>query len=114
MYIKTGEIEYPCVGYHAWEDTIRYTLEAAPAELGETVGLYGDDGFELVTHRVAEWLRWEVQGNALVLTNLPVPEPGPPPEPVEPPMDTQAAMVQAIIDLQYEVDTMKLNGGMTV
>lgn len=125
MYIKTGGKTYPCRDYRAGEESVRFILDGAvPEELGETVQLCGEDGFVMAEQHLADWLRWEMQGGALVLTNTPVPEPvpepdplpgpGPDPEPVEPQLSTEASMAQAIIDLQYEVDQMKLNGGNAV
>lgn len=83
MYIKTGDKTYPCRDYRAGEESVRFILDgAAPEELGETVQLCGEDGFVMAEQRLADWLRWEMQGGALVLTNTPVPEPAPEPEPL--------------------------------
>ena len=77
MYMKTGANTYQCRDYRPGEDTAIFYLEATvPEELGETVELCSDDGFVMLTQTVADWLRWEVRGTALVLTNLPVPELG--------------------------------------
>lgn len=78
MQIKTGANTYPCRDYRPGEDTVIFYLEeAVPEELDATVELCSDDGFVMLTQAVADWLRWEVRGTALVLTNLPVPEPEP-------------------------------------
>lgn len=75
MHIKTANKTYPCRDYLSGEETvIFYLAEAVPEELGESVELYQDNGFVMAAHTVADWLRWEVRGTALVLTNLPVQE----------------------------------------
>lgn len=119
MHIKTGGRTYPCRDYRPGEESVRFVLAGEhPEELGEAVELCGGDGFVMAEQRVADWLRWEMQGTALVLTNAPVPEPapdpGPDPEPVEPQLSTEASMAQEIINLRYDVDMMKLQGGSTV
>ncbi|MEG2421679.1 MAG: hypothetical protein RSB55_09010 [Oscillospiraceae bacterium] len=83
MYIKTGGGEYPCHNYFPGADTVRFGLvrESLPTKLGETVALHQDDGLELARHRVADFKRWELEGDGLVLTNLPVPVPMPPEPP---------------------------------
>ncbi|HWS42614.1 MAG TPA: hypothetical protein VN421_05950 [Pseudoflavonifractor sp.] len=78
MHIKTGGNTYPCRDYWPGTDTISFPLDgAAPEELGDTIELCTEDGFVMLTSEVADWLRWEVRGGALILTNLPLPEPGP-------------------------------------
>lgn len=120
MYIKTGSKTYPCQDYRPGDGSVRFILSGAeyPEELGEVVELCGEDGFVLAEQRVADWLRWELQGTALVLTNAPVPapapEPDPLPDPMEPQLSTEASMAQEIISLRYDVDMMKLNGGNSV
>lgn len=99
MKIKTNGVDYPCLDYRPGEDTsIFYLDDAVPEELGATVELCTDDGFVMASHAVGDWRRWEVQGNTLVLTNLPVPEPVPEPEPAPPVIDplteTQLAMAE--------------------
>lgn len=118
MYIKTGGKTYPCRDYQPGEGSVKFILvDAAPEELGEVVELCGEDGFVLAEQRVADWLRWEMQGPALVLTNARVPEPEPlpdPVDPVEPQLSTEASMAQEIINLRYDVDMIKLQGGSAV
>ena len=115
MHIRTGGMTYPCRDYRPGEENVRFVLAGEhPEELGEAVELCGGDGFVIAEQRVADWLRWEMQGTALVLTNAPVPEPAPDPEPVEPQLSTEASMAQEIINLRYDVDMMKLQGGSTV
>lgn len=116
MYIKTNNKVYPCVGYDSRPWTLsdarfRLTGDALPAELGDTVELYQDDGFLLVTKTVADYARWEVEGHTLVLTNRPVPEPVPAPNPAEPtpPQPTvQDAMLDMLADLDYRVSQQEL------
>ena len=105
MYIKTLNKPYPCRDYLPGTDTVAFGLkEAAPEELGATVELCTDDGFVMATHTVADWLRWEVQGNTLVLTNLPVPEPIPEPEPVPPVIDPLTETQLAVAELAQVVE----------
>lgn len=76
MHIKTGGNTFPCLDYCPGPDSISFDLiEAVPETLGDTVELCADDGFVMVKQTVADWLRWEVHGGALVLTNAPVTEP---------------------------------------
>lgn len=90
MYIQTNDTNYPCVGYGANETLAVFRLAGeAPAEPGETVALYQDDGFLLAEHAVADYLRWELSDGTLILTNAPAPEPGAEPEPEEPMPDVR-------------------------
>lgn len=105
MYIKTAKKTYQCRDYSPGTDTVTFTLtDAAPEALGATVELCTDDGFVMATHAVADWLRWEVQGNTLVLTNLPVPEPIPEPEPVPPVIDPLTETQLAVTELAQVVE----------
>ena len=105
MYINAEENTYPCLGYHPGTDTVTFILTDAVQEaLGATVELCTDDGFVMATHAVADWLRWEVQGNTLVLTNLPVPEPIPEPEPVPPVIDPLTETQLAVAELAQVVE----------
>ena len=105
MHIKTEANTYPCRGYHPGTDTVTFILtDAAPETMGEPVELCTDDGFVMATHAVAEWLRWEVQGNTLVLTNLPVPQPIPEPEPAPPVIDPLTETQLAVAELAQVVE----------
>lgn len=115
MYIKTNNKVYPCVGYDSGSGTFsdarfRLTGDALPAEPGETVELYQDDGFLLATQTVADYARWELEGHTLVLTNRPVTEPVLAPDPVEPPPQptVQDAMLDMLADLDYRVSKQEL------
>lgn len=112
MYIATNNKTYPCSGYRSGDEVrIRLTGESLPETLGETVELCQDDGFVMDTVTVADFARWEMAGNTLVLTNRPVPEPVPDPGPTEeePPTPTvQDAMLDMLADLAYRVDSMEL------
>lgn len=86
MYIRTKEERYPCQSYRAGADASIFVLKKdTPEELGDTVELWAEDGFLMASQRVADWLRWEVSGNFLILTDAPKlpiePEPEPDPEP---------------------------------
>lgn len=113
MYIKTNNNVYPCVGYDSgpWtfsEARFRLTGDALPEALGETVELYQDDGFLVVSQRVADYARWELAGHTLVLTNRPVPEPVPEPEPEAPTPTVHEAMLDMLADLDYRVSQQEL------
>lgn len=113
MYIKTNNNVYPCVGYNVGPWTFsdaRFRLmgDELPAELGDTVELYQEDGFLLVTKTVADYARWELAGNTLVLTDRPLPEPVPEPEPETPTPTVQDAMLDMLADLDYRVSQQEL------
>lgn len=113
MYIETGGRRYPCTGRPVMEgETLRFTLpEGGPEALGDTVGLYTDEGFALHPPvDVTGYAQWEMQGDTLIITNAP--EPGPAPEP-EPPATqvTTDQLAQAVVELMFEIDQMKLKGG---
>lgn len=83
MYIKTNNKTYPCLAFRVDRTApveARFQLdgETLPAELGDTVELYQDDDFMLVGFSVADFTRWTMAGNTLVLTDRPVPTPVPP------------------------------------
>ena len=59
---------------------VRIPLEATPTAIGNTVQLQSDDGMELRTDTVADYLRHYMDGTTLVLTNTP--------EPAGPDLDT--------------------------
>lgn len=103
MYIKIGGQTYPCMDYRPGAETISFALNGAvPETLGETVELCDDDGFVMVKQTVADWMRWEVYGNALILTNAPVPEPIP--EPVGPTIDPLTMTQLAVAELAQTIE----------
>ena len=75
--------------------TVRIPLEAAPADIGETVQLMSDDGMLLREDTVADYLRYYMDGTTLVLTNTPVPDPVVPEEDPEPDALTQTQLALA-------------------
>lgn len=86
MYIKTNNKTYPCVGFRSGPRVFNdvhfdLTVESFPETLGDTVELCQDDGFVMDTVTVADFARWGMVCNTLVLTNRPVPEPVPDPVP---------------------------------
>lgn len=117
MYIELSGVRYPCTGTPTLTgDTLRFCLPGSGETLAGvltgppegTVTLCGDDGFVLRELDVSGYLRWGMEGETLVVTNRPVPEPvepGPPPVP-----STEDALVRAVVDLQFEVDRLKLGG----
>lgn len=93
---------------------MRFVLPEGGPELGEgptgVLRLCVDDGFEMKSIDVSGYLRWEMVGDTLTITNEPVPEPPPTPEPVEPEASVEDALVAEVVDLRYEVERMKLGG----
>lgn len=115
MYIETNSYRYRCIGYPVIDgETLCFTLpEGGPDTLGPTVGLYADDGFELHPPvEVGKFLRWGMEGDNLVITNKLEPEPIPEPEPVPPITEiTTDQLAQTVVDMMFDIDQMKLNGG---
>lgn len=96
MYIRTKEESYPCQSYRAGADASIFVLKKdTPEELGDTVELWAEDGFLMASQRVADWLRWEVSGNCLILTNAPETPTAPEPEPAPP---TELEQLRADVD----------------
>ncbi len=73
MKIITGGLEYPVAAIPSLgERTVRLPLEAVPEVIGETVTLTDNDSAELCPPwTVADWLRCYLDGNTLVLTQMP-------------------------------------------
>lgn len=117
MYLETSGKRYPCSGAPSLSgDTLAFVLpEGGPEALGETVALFMDDGFPLCELAVSGYARWYMAGDTLTITNLPESEPAPDPG-IEPPHGLSSdSLAAAMVDLMYELDTMKLQmGGTTV
>lgn len=97
MYIETNGQRYPCTYAVVGGDPVCLTLpEGVPETLGETVGLYQDDGFEMLVIAVGDYQRREVTGGTLVLTNQPEPEPSPKPDPVPDPESSLTERLAAV------------------
>ncbi len=82
MYIKYNEVNYKCdCGIN--RDTIRYVglPEDFPAPVSGDIVLCANDGFELRTDTVENYLRQTFDNGVLTLTNLPEPVE---PEPIDP------------------------------
>lgn len=113
MYIETNNQRYRCTGSPVLAgETLRFTLpDGGPKELGATVGLYQDDGFILREIDVSGYLRWEMAGDVLVITNLPKVEPVTPPMPAPVGMTTEEAMLDMLADHEYRLGLMKVGLG---
>lgn len=117
MYIELGKEQHPCTGMPALTgDTLRFYLpEGGPELTGVPVGsvrLCRDDGFQLCEVPVDGYLRWGMDGNTLVITKEPEPVPTPEPEPVPPITEiTTDQLAQTVVDMMFDIDQMKLNGG---
>lgn len=76
MYITTGSIKHYAVASTALGIVeVRYILEEAPAELGDTVKLYADDGLCIREDTVANWEHPRIDGNTIILSNTAPAEP---------------------------------------
>lgn len=117
MFLETKNRRYRCTGSPVLNgETLRFTLpDGGPEELGATVGLYQDDGFVLREIDVSGYLRWEMAGDVLVITNLPKEEPVVPPAPepeLEPAeMTAEEAMLDMLADHEYRLGLVELGLG---
>ncbi len=70
MYITTGSTKHYAVTSTALGIVeVRYTLEEAPAALGDTVELYADDGMCIREDTVADWEHPRIEGSTIILSN---------------------------------------------
>lgn len=115
MYITTGTSKRCTVLDQSIGTEVRYTLESAPAALGETVKLWTADGtLCLRTDTVADYQYPRIDGNTVLLSNTPEMEPAPEPEPAEPQSDPLADLAETVANLIYQMDLDKLKGGETL
>lgn len=95
MYIKIGEIQYPCTRRIVTGDTIKYlSVKPNPGEVTGKIQMYRDDGFLLSEDNADEYARQTYAGTILTLTNKPVPVPVIPPAPE--PQATRAEALAAV------------------
>lgn len=95
MYIKIGEIQYPCTRHIVTGDTIKYlSVKPNPGEVTGKIQMYRDDGFLLSEDNADEYARQTYAGTILTLTNKPVPVPVIPPAPE--PQATRAETLAAV------------------
>ena len=114
MYLTTGTSKhYPVLGQSITAAEVRYTLEAAPAALGETVKLWTNDGgMCLRTDAVADWQHPRIDGDVVVLTNAAPAEPEPPePEPVAPVPTVEEDLLATALDHEARLAALELLGG---
>ena len=83
MELITGGKTYTHISFRPTADGCTITAQEAITP-GETLVIQADDGAELCRYTVADWLRCEIDGCTLILSDSPAPEPVPPPEPPEP------------------------------
>lgn len=112
MYITTGTSRHYIVldtSIRAGE--VRYTLDEAPAELGASIKLWtADGGMCLRTDTVADYAHPRIDGQTVVLSSTAPAEPEPvPAEPEEP--DTEADMLETILDHEARLAALELGGG---
>ena len=110
MYIETNGQRFRCTGIPTLEgDTLRFCLpDGGPGELGETVGLYTDDGFLLREVDVSGYARHERTGDTLVITSQPVPVPGLEPVPAPAEMTLEEATAELVADHEYRLSLVEL------
>lgn len=114
MYITTGTGERCAVldtSIRAGE--VRYTLDEAPASLGASIKLWtADGGMCLRTDAVADYTHPRIEGRTVVLSSMaptePEPVPAEPEEPEEP--DTEADMLETILDHEARLAALELGG----
>ena len=112
MYITTGTSRhYTVLDTSIRADEVRYTLDEAPAELGASIKLWtADGGMCLRTDTVADYAHPRIDGQTVVLSNTAPAEPEPvPAEPEEP--DTEADMLEIILDHEARLSALELVGG---
>lgn len=112
MYITTGTSRhYTVLDTSIRADEVRYTLDEAPAELGASIKLWtADGGMCLRTDAVAHYAHPRIDGQTVVLSNTAPSEPEPvPAEPEEP--DTEADMLETILDHEARLSALELGGG---
>ena len=97
MYIKYNETNYPC-NCNINSNTVQYIglPEDFPAPVSGDIVLCANDGFELRTDAVENYLRQIFDNGVLTLTNLPEPVE---PEPIDPVDDepTTAEILDALL-----------------
>lgn len=103
MYIKLSGVRYPCAGTPTLSgDTLRFCLPGGGPEAVEGIlALCADDGFVLREIDTEGYTRREMEGDVLVLTNLPRPEPMPEPEPTA--ADEIARLKAALEATDYQI-----------
>lgn len=116
MYITTGTSRhYTVLDTSIRAGEVRYTLDEAPAELGASIKLWtADGGMCLRTDTVAHYAHPRIDGQTVVLSNTAPTETPAPPEPVpaepeEP--DTEADMLETILDHEARLSALELVGG---
>lgn len=115
MYITTGTSKhYTVLDTSIRADEVRYTLDEAPAELGASIKLWtADGGMCLRTDTVADYAHPRIDGQTVVLSNTAPAEPTPaaptPAAPEEP--DTEADMLETILDHEARLAALELGGG---
>ncbi len=110
MYIVTKGQRFRCTGTPTLEgDPLRFCLpDGGPGELGDTVGLYTDDGFLLREIDVSGYARHERTGNTLMITSQPVPVPGPERSPAPVGMALEEATAELVADHEYRLSLVEL------
>ena len=110
MYLETNSQRFRCTGIPTLEgDPLRFCLpDGGPEELGGTVGLYTDDGFLLREVDVSGYARHERTGDTLVITNQPVPVPGPERSPAPAGMTLEEATAEMVADHEYRLSLVEL------
>lgn len=76
MYIKIGEIQYPCTRRIVTKDTVKYlSVKPNPGEVTGKIQVYRDDGFLMAEDNADNYERQTYAGTIFTLTNKPEPVP---------------------------------------
>ncbi len=76
MILKTKDKIYENISFVPSSDGCTIKTNE-PITIGDTLEILSDENLELRTYIIAEWLRCEIDGNTLTLSNTPKPEPEP-------------------------------------
>lgn len=117
MYIKIGEIQYPCTRRIVTGDTIKYlSVKPNPGTVTGKIQMYRDDGFLLSEDDASKYARQTYAGTIFTLTNKPepVPVPTPAPEPQATRAETLAAVSFARMMLPTVQSSMSAGDTITV
>ena len=112
MYITTGTSRrYTVLDTSIQPGEVRYTLAETPAALGASIKLWtADGGMCLRTDATADYAHPRIDGDTVVLSDTAPAEPEPvPAEPEEP--DTEADMLETILDHEARLAALELGGG---
>ena len=71
MYIQIDGENHACTQRYFPSGGVCFMLDSLPQTVTGKILLCADSGFELASYDTADWLRTEIEGNTLTLTNAP-------------------------------------------